>query len=207
MRLSGTIRASRIVEPVSHIDLFPTLMDIAGGPESPARVDGTSLVSTFNGKKPDHPVFTDYLAIGPCVPCRMVRSGTLKYMYTHGHQEQLFDLSEDPHETNNLANEPVWNNSRSELRRILLESWNPEEVDQRVRLSQRRRMTINSALGSQPSWDYVYRKGDSKRFVRTRKVDSTKNSLQLPPARSVPPNRPLLTESEINNAMQSGMLS
>ena len=46
---------------------------------------------------------SDYLAIGPCVPCRMVRKGKFKFIYTHGHPALLFDLDADPKELNNLA--------------------------------------------------------------------------------------------------------
>ncbi len=106
LRLPGRIAPSKVSEPVSHIDLAPTLLDMLGNADASRKMDGLSLLPVFDGGAVKHPVFADYLAIGPCVPCRMVRKGNYKLMYTHGHDEQLFDLSRDPHEVNNIVDEP-----------------------------------------------------------------------------------------------------
>ena len=37
----------------------------------------------------------------------MARKGRYKYIYVHGHGEQLFDLQADPGEWHNLAGDPA----------------------------------------------------------------------------------------------------
>ncbi len=207
LRLPGRDAPTRVYEPVSHIDLAPTLLDMLGSAEASRKMDGRSLLPALEGGVAEaHPVFADYLAIGPCVPCRMVRRGDYKYLYTHGHDEQLFDLSRDPLEENNIADEPGSEGIRTDLKKALFHAWNPGEVDRRVRISQRRRIAINRSSGAQPAWDFVYRKGDDRRFVRNSEVDVTKGKYRLPQIESVPPNRPVLTGDQIDEAMRTGML-
>ena len=64
-------------------------MDILEVDDVPEKFDGQSLLPLLQGGAVEHPIIADYLAIGPCVPCRMVRIGNYKYMYTHGKDEQL----------------------------------------------------------------------------------------------------------------------
>lgn len=75
-----------------------------------------------------------------------------------------------------------------------------------LRASQRRRIAINATPGSQPVWDFVYRKGDTERFVRNRKVDDTKSKYQLPKIKPSPPNRVPMNALQIGEAMQTGRL-
>ncbi len=206
MRWPGRLEKQTIAAPVSHIDLLPTLVDLLGINDAPARFDGRSLLSRLQGDSAEVPVFADYLAIGPCVPCRMVRIGQYKYMYTHGHDEQLFDLAADPNEQTNIADKPECAQIKARLKSSLLATWDPEEVDQRVRLDQRRRIAINSTPGHTPRWDYIYRKGDGERFVRNRQVDRTKGKYQLPQTTPTPPNRPSLDATQIEAAMRQGIL-
>jgi len=177
-----------------------------GEEQLPDQLDGVSVSPVFNGDRINHPVFCDYLAIGPCVPCRMVRWGDFKLMYTHQHDDQLFNLSEDPYETINLLNDPAAASIQAKLKKAMFESWDPTEVDLRVRASQRRRIAINNASGPQPVWDYVYCEGDDKRFVRNRKVDDTKGRHQLPRINPVAQNRVPMNASQIDAAMQTGQL-
>ena len=206
VRLPGKLTPARIADPVSHIDLLPTLLNMLGETKLPDNLEGTSLLPAFKGETLEHPVYSDYLAIGPCVPCRMVRKGDYKYMYTHGHDESLFELSNDPNERDNLANNRTCKNIKSELKQMLFNNWDPVEVDWRVRTSQRRRIAINRTPGNAPVWDFVYRKGDTERFVRNRKVDDTKGRYQLPQVKPSPPNRAPMSSLEIGEAMQTGML-
>ncbi|KAA3622537.1 MAG: choline-sulfatase [Proteobacteria bacterium] len=206
MRLPGRIPPSRVSDPVSHIDLAPTLLDFVGNADTNSEMDGVSLRPAIEGEALEHEVVADYLAIGPCVPCRMIRKGNYKYLYTHGHDEQLFDLDDDPRETKNLADDSACQAVKQELKRALFARWNPEHVDGRVKASQRRRIAINRTPGDPPTWDFVYRKGDETRFVRGRDVDETKGKYRLPVIASIAPNRPPLTETQIDLAMKTGKL-
>lgn len=206
LRLPGRVAPSRVSQPVSHVDLAPTLLDLLGRADASRGMDGLSLLPVLDGDGVDHPVFADYLAIGPCVPCRMVRNGDHKFMYTHGHGGQLFDLSRDPHEEDDIADDPGSRSIREDLQKDLFLGWDPAEVDHRVRTSQRRRSAINRSPGEQPAWDFVYRKGDDRRFVRNREVDATKGRYRLPMIESIPPDRPPMTGIQIDEAMMTGRL-
>jgi len=204
--LPGEIEPGRVDAVVSHIDILPTLMDWLGAGE--VITDGDSFAGALRGDglAAERTVFADYLAIGPCVPCRMVRRGDFKYMYTHGKQAQLYNLAQDPDELVNLVGDPEHQMLAADLLALLQRDWDPDEVDARVRRSQRQRIAINRSPGPQPSWDFVFRKGDETRFVRNREVDGTKGRYRLPRIDTVPPNRPRLSSEQIERAMQSGRL-
>jgi len=82
------------------VDLLPTVMGLAGRPVQSAnemKLDGTSLLPLFQSSdtesaktevasdaSDERVAISDFLAIGRCVPCRMVRKGRYKYFVTHG---------------------------------------------------------------------------------------------------------------------------
>ena len=84
---------------------------------------GHSLVSLLSGETGQwSDCVIDYLAIGPCVPCRMVKKGTFKYIFTYGRPDLLFDLGADPNELVNLAEDATHLPMLSELQGILHET-------------------------------------------------------------------------------------
>ena len=105
MRLPGVIRGQSVVAaPVSHVDLFATILDYLGQPAHPS--DGRSLRGLIGGKAGDG---RDY-----CVaewgarsgPTLMVRTAGWKYITSHDPKSRavdaLYDMAADPHEMNNL---------------------------------------------------------------------------------------------------------
>ena len=76
----------------------------------------------------------------------MVRRGRYKLNYYHGEQPELFDPSADPHETVNLASDPAYADVRDDLIALVLDDWSPDEIDRRVRESQRRRRILFAGL-------------------------------------------------------------
>ena len=125
--------------PVSLVDLAPTIMEAVG--ERPyAWADGLPGRSLFEiGGKPDDPsraVFSEYHAFGSPTAGFMLRDGRYKYNYYVGYPPELFDLTEDPLETANLAEAP--GNARlveqfeGRLRAIL----DPEATDARAKAAQ-----------------------------------------------------------------------
>jgi choline-sulfatase len=58
----------------------------------------------------------------------MVRSGTWKLIYTHGHVPQLFDLATDPHERQDLAADPAYAELRASLEARVLDGWDPDAI-------------------------------------------------------------------------------
>ena len=63
---------------------------------------------------------------------RMVRRGDWKLNYYHGMPCQLFNLRDDPRETNDLAADPGCAPVRDELLDQLLRDWDPEWVMARM---------------------------------------------------------------------------
>jgi len=101
-------------EPVSVMDFYPTILDLAGValPEGPP-VDGTSLVPLLRGEAApslkERPLFWHNVTSGVTArgetfqPVAAVRRGKWKLIHYFGRSPDLYDLSEDPGETNNLA--------------------------------------------------------------------------------------------------------
>ncbi len=120
----------RIAEPVSLVDLGPTLLDMAGAPPLP-RADGVSFWSALTGQPGTWPgrAYSEQSAIGLGGPSRMVRRGTWKYVYYREHEPELYDLAEDPHEQWNQAAEPCHAEVRDELHALIFaDGWNAEAV-------------------------------------------------------------------------------
>ena len=187
----GMPSGGRCADVVSLVDLLPTFLDLAGdrGADD-LKLDGNSILPLMRGHRTagSEVAICDYLAIGPCVPCRMIRKGRFKYIYTHGHPALLFDLEEDPQELTNLADDPALADVVSDLHGHLMNGWEPEEIRHSVLESQRRRKLIKSVPGEPPQWDYIARTGDAERYVRKDGVDPTKSRLRLPRVAEVPPD-------------------
>jgi arylsulfatase A-like enzyme len=94
--------------PVSHIDFFPTLMEMAGvKPTVYAGVDGVSLVPALRGKSlPERNLFWHYPHYGNQggEPSAIMRSGDWKliHYFEDGHNE-LYNIGLDVGEQNDMA--------------------------------------------------------------------------------------------------------
>ena len=199
-RLPGVAGGQRIDTVVSLVDLLPSFLDIAGRADLiPGEADGTSFLPLLRGESSENPdmAISDYLSIGPCAPCRMIRAGRFKLIRTHGHPDQLFDLEDDPDELLNLADDPDYAENLSDLKARSDKGWAPEKLDTEVRASQQRRMIIKATPGPAEAWDYIARVGDDARYVRADGVDTTKGRLRLPQVPEVPPDWPALDRETI----------
>lgn len=132
----GNIPAGqRIHAPLAGVDLFPTLLDLAGLP-IPTPVDGRSLAEDLRqGTEPDSkPVFaelpsdeafqgdtSDPAHLGAHI---MVRYDHWKYVWNRYDLDELYLLKEDPAETVNRAHEPalkvVVQTARQHIREMLV---------------------------------------------------------------------------------------
>jgi choline-sulfatase len=181
----GTFAPGRVDELVSLVDLVPTLVDIAsdGKPADPVDpFDGASLTGLLggNGEGWSDQVISEYTGEGIRAPCRMVRRGRYKYMYTHGFPGQLYDLEADPLELDNIIARPDMKDTASELLSAVLDGWDPEDVNARCLESQRRRRFIQKATGGEPYWAYAARPEDTNRFVRNAGAAPTKAKARFP---------------------------
>jgi choline-sulfatase len=172
----GLARAgARIADPVSLLDLAPTLMDLAGlDPPAPGETDGTSLAPLLRGDGGrDAPVLAEYLAEGVTAPAVMVRRGRHKYIRCPGDPDILYDLAADPHERRDLAAAPGAgpdDDAAAALRAEADARWDLAAVERRVLASQHERRLVGLALhrGRYTSWDYEPRPQAAMRYVRSK---------------------------------------
>lgn len=171
---AGWSGAGRVDELVSLVDLMPTLLDVASGgrpPEPRGPQHGESLVPLAAGRggAPRH-VIAEYSDMGVCAPGRMVREGSLKYIYTHGFAPQLYDLASDPQELRNRSGDPAFHDAESRLKQLLLADWDPEQLNRRVLRSQAERQLIHAVTSGGAkthNWSWMARADDDRRYVRS----------------------------------------
>jgi arylsulfatase A-like enzyme len=109
VRIPGGMR-SQIDTPVSHLDLTPTQLELAGI-EAPAGLDGISLADTVRKGTPlpERVVFSEFSgnwAMGDIR--RAAISKRFKYVYDPTDVAELYNLESDPLEMKNLAGEPAF---------------------------------------------------------------------------------------------------
>jgi arylsulfatase A-like enzyme len=98
-----------IDDPVSHLDLLPTMLELAGVPV-PTGLDGVSLSpvladpSVSDANRVVHSQYSGNPAIGDIR--RAVITKRYKYIFAPDDQCELYDLAEDPLEMNNVIDDP-----------------------------------------------------------------------------------------------------
>jgi choline-sulfatase len=178
-------RARRVASPVSLVDLLPTLIDWSGADlDWPEPLDGTSLEPLVRGEPFEHgPVVSEYTDMGVVAPCRMLRDGRWKFTHVHGHPARLHDLVDDPLELRDRAGDPSLTDVVARLRDAVLHDWDGEAVHREVLASQRRRRFLVEAArraGTAPSWDFLARADDARRFVRASGAAGAKARARFP---------------------------
>ena len=165
----GSYAGRTVLQPVSLMDLVPTLLDFAGVPiEDRLPVDGESLAGTLDGTDTgERAILSEYHVEKVRAPCFMVRQGRYKYTYIHGHGSQLFDLAEDPGEWNNLAGQPELAELEDTLRALILARFDPDSIAADGAASVRRREIIKEAMERNGThWDYAPAFDATRQYVR-----------------------------------------
>jgi choline-sulfatase len=162
----------RVPHVVSLVDLFPTILDVAGidpVPDFTHVLDGHSLAPFLLGNAPaDWPneAIVENFGEATIAPIRSLTNGRYKFIYVHGQPDQLHDLEADPLEWTNLLVSPPESGSRAadvdytevarDMKARLLDGWDPAEADRLIRESQHRRAFLKEALfeGKFTPWDF-----------------------------------------------------
>ncbi|MCR9157126.1 MAG: choline-sulfatase [Rhodobacteraceae bacterium] len=159
-----------LTDPVSTIDVCPTLCALAGVSmdEVMPWTTGESLVPLGQGGARTSPVAIEYAAEASYAPLVSLRYGKWKYNRCALDPDQLFDLEADPHELTNLADHPDHQGTVQTLRAKSEARWDLARFDADVRASQAKRWVVYEALrqGGYYPWDYQPLRDASERFMR-----------------------------------------
>lgn len=147
LRGPGVPAGAVVDTPVSHVDLFPTILQTAGIHVTEPDLPGVSLLDIACGDRPDRVVLSEYHANGSLGASFLVRDARYKYIEYARHRPQLFDLTDDPGETTDLAGDPEHFAVVGRLAGALRAMCAPAQVDASARADQRRR--IERAGGAQ----------------------------------------------------------
>lgn len=153
VRGPGVPAGAVVHTPVSHVDLYPTILQAAGIPVLDTDLHGVSLLDVARGEVPERVVLSEYHSNGSLGASFLVRDGRYKYIEYARHRPQLFDLIDDPGETVDLAADPGQEATRRRLARQLREMCSPEAVDEQARADQAER--IDRAGGVQAALSHT----------------------------------------------------
>lgn len=160
----------RVDEPVSTLDLAPTLAELAGVDlaEVLPWTDGQSLIPVASGRGTRGPVPMEYAAEGSYAPLVALREGRFKLVLCELDPPLLFDLESDPQELKNLAADPAYADTLASMTKTAVERWDLKRFDAAVRESQARRLVVYEALrnGAYYPWDYQPLQRASERYMR-----------------------------------------
>ena len=120
---------------VSHVDLLPTMLELAGLAVPPI-LEGESVVPQLRGdENPEKGVVFEFNRYeiehdswGGYQPLRAVAAGRYKLVINLLHTDELYDLEADPAEVRNLIDDPAHADARDALHDRLLD-WMNEKRD------------------------------------------------------------------------------
>jgi choline-sulfatase len=169
IRVPGVEGGRRVTEPVSQLDVLPTLLSLSGA-AGDFRLEGESLVARLTGQpcEPHKPVIAEYLAEGVQAPAAMIRHGDYKLIVCRDDPDQLYDLGSDPLEVTNLAESPAHADTVRRLRAALRREIDLAAIETRVLASQQERHLVAESLrrGEITPWDYQPYVDAATQYVR-----------------------------------------
>ena len=165
-------------QPVSLMDLYPTTCALAGLPV-PEGLDGIDvsclLTDPATEQSPREYAPSAYYTYGvrvtgalggaedlPCVAWRAIRSRQWKYVDMERGQPLLFDMVNDPHEENDLSEEPECRETCEQMRQVLFAGFSWEQVHTQLAADRERLPEFYS--GQKPTTPNQYRLPDGRVF-------------------------------------------
>ncbi len=139
VRWPGVVEdGARCASFVRLLDLMPTFLELADI-DPPADIDGRSIVPLLEGTTPDEwpdSLFAEYHGdeFG-LYSQRMIRTERYKYVYNPPGVDELYDLERDPHELQNVIDNPQYAETKLRLRQQLAE-WMTDTDDMIAKWSQ-----------------------------------------------------------------------
>ncbi len=184
----------RISNPVSLVDILPTITELAAGEETMKYADppeGRNLVPVMEETEAlaDEPVYGEMLFETAIAPVLMIRDKRFKYIYCEKDPEQLFDLKNDPQELTNLATHPEYQRIRQNFYDQVMKKWDIKDLTTKVLASQKRRQVVYQALntGRRTSWDFQPFEDASEKYMRSHMDLNVLERTARYPVPDVPP--------------------
>ncbi len=142
------VPAHRVQEPVSLLDLGPTLCGLVGIEPVYDVSDGRDISDLVRNTRPSGPgqVIMENYGEGVWRGWRMIRRGSFKLNYVPGCEPELLHLTTDPNEWNDLAADPAHRTTREQMEKLVLKDWDPDRSDELRWQSEERRLAILRAL-------------------------------------------------------------
>ena len=195
------IKAGYVEEKgVSLVDLLPTMTELATdgkGIELADRIDGRSLVQMMHGDNSGRPddVMMEFTGEGVYAPALIIRRDGIKYVHCRTDPPMMFDLKKDPQELDNVAEDPVYADTASDLQREVDSRWDYDRLERDILQSQKRRLFVQQALlkGKWTGWDHQPFVDATRAYVRGAidpNTTATKALRRLPFVAEVPPHNP-----------------
>lgn len=128
----SAMRIGRTDALISTVDLFPTLLDLAGI-QIPAYLQGQSFREVLFKDVPTRKyVISESVGVGGVIGSghRMVRTARWKYMLSDANEEALYDLEKDPFEEKNLIRRKEFKSEIQSLRSFY-HQWRNQVGDQK----------------------------------------------------------------------------
>jgi arylsulfatase A-like enzyme len=114
--LPGVTKAGlRNNQPISHVDIYPSLCDFAGIPK-PGHLEGRSILPLLEDQKATREVA--FLSYGP--ENTAAQSERYRYLRYEDGSEELYDHKKDPHEWTNLSKNPEYRVIKKKMRAQVL---------------------------------------------------------------------------------------
>lgn len=137
------LAARRVAEPVSLLDVAPTIAALAGG-----RLEAVDGIDLLDAEPPPRDIPIEYLAEGVRAPQVTIVRGPRKLVRSYGEADLVYDLDDDPAERLGIADDRLA--AAADAR------WDLAALDDLLRLGQRRRRAVADALaqGRVHKWDH-----------------------------------------------------
>lgn len=131
----GVKNGATVDTPVSLVDMYPTIMDMAGIDYRDPEMPGKNLLPVLQEKEAaaDRTVFSEWHGPGFPGAWYMLVTKKYKYIYYERNRPSLFDLEADPKELNDLALDPAYSDKLKEFEAKLKRMINPVEVAKSAR--------------------------------------------------------------------------
>jgi choline-sulfatase len=141
----GIAPGQTVKQVVSHVDLFPTIVESVGaiGAEDQSEQSGVSLWPAMQGQESERIGFGEYHASCSLNGSFFLRQGTAKLIYHAKMPRELYDLASDPHETRNRLDDKTDKKAQAladELEQELRQICDPDAVDAQAKSDQQRRV-------------------------------------------------------------------